>query len=306
MPMKDGKQPDTPYSAQKAKYGIFCFPVANANTGRGIIMTGKRKIIDAHAHIFPGKIAQRASESIREFYHLNMGFAGYPHTLVERGSKIGVYKYLVCSTATKPEQVFSINNFIAEKCKKYPEFFGFGSLHPRMEKRQFVAEIERIKQLGLHGIKLHSDFQQFNIDDPEMVPVYRLAAKAGLPILFHMGDSRYDYSAPHRLARAATEVPELICIAAHYGGYERWDEAYQYLKLPNVYFDTSSSLFKLSKSDALALMEHMGIERFFFGTDFPMWEHETELERFLSLGLCEEDNEKVLHGNFERVFGITD
>lgn len=38
-------------------------------------------------------------------------------------------KYLVCSTATKPEQVQSINNFIAEKCKKYPEFFGFGSLH---------------------------------------------------------------------------------------------------------------------------------------------------------------------------------
>ncbi len=218
-------------------------------------MNAKRKIIDAHAHIFPGKIAERASESIKEFYHLNMGFAGYPHTLIERGSRIGVYKYLVCSTATKPEQVFSINSFIAQKCEKYPQFFGFGSLHPHMEPEEYTAEILRIKQLGLHGIKLHSDFQQFDIDDPNMIPVYRLAAKAGLPILFHMGDSRYDYSAPRRLANAATEVPDLICLAAHFGGYERWDEAYQYLKLPNVYFDTSSSLFKLSKSDALAMMD---------------------------------------------------
>ena len=53
------------------------------------------------------------------------------------------------------------------------------------------------------------------------------------------------------------------------------------------------------------MMDHMGIERFFFGTDFPMWEHETELERFLALGLSEEDNEKVLHENFERVFHLS-
>lgn len=264
-----------------------------------------RTIIDAHAHIFPGKIAERASESIRDFYDLTMGFAGYPHTLVESGSKIGVKKYLVCSTATKPEQVLSINNFIAEKCKKYPEFFGFGSLHPHMPKESFAPEIERIRELGLHGIKLHSDFQQFDIDDPQMFPVYRLAAKAGLPVLFHMGDSRYEYSAPRRLAHVAQEIPELICLAAHYGGYERWDEAYRYLKLPNVWFDTSSSLFKLSKTDALAIMRHMGMDRFMFGTDFPMWEHEKELERFLALGLSEEDNDRVLYKNFEALHGVT-
>lgn len=214
-------------------------------------------------------------------------------------------KYLVCSTATKPEQVQSINNFIAEKCKKYPEFFGFGSLHPRIDKESFASEIERIHELGLHGIKLHPDFQKFDIDDPDMISVYRMAAKAGLPILFHMGDSRYEYSAPRRLAHVAEAVPELTCLAAHYGGYERWDEAYQYLKLPNVYFDTSSSLFKLSNTDAIAMMEHMGMERFMFGTDFPMWDHEKELERFLSLGLSEGDNNKVLYQNFEALHGIT-
>ncbi len=138
-----------------------------------------------------------------------------------------------------------------------------------------------------------------------MISVYRMAAKAGLPILFHMGDSRYEYSAPRRLAHVAEAVPELTCLAAHYGGYERWDEAYQYLKLPNVYFDTSSSLFKLSKTDAIVMMEHMGMERFMFGTDFPMWDHEKELERFLSLGLSEGDNDIVLYQNFEALHGIT-
>ena len=54
-------------------------------------MKAKRKIIDAHAHLFHGKIAERASESITEFYHLNTGFAGYPHTPLSY-THLDVYK----------------------------------------------------------------------------------------------------------------------------------------------------------------------------------------------------------------------
>ena len=260
-------------------------------------------IIDAHCHIFPQKIAMKATQSIGDFYSIPMRYEGFPHVLVESGRRIGVKKYLVCSTATKPEQVESINDFIYEKCKKYPEFFGFGTLHQHTP--DYEAEIERIKSYGLHGIKLHPDFQRFHIDDPKMIPVYRAIAREKLPVLFHMGDAHFDYSAPRRLANVMQQVPDLIAVAAHFGGYNEWDEADKWLKIPNVYYDTSSSLFALSKEKALKMIDHFGVEKFFFGTDFPMWDHVEELNRFLALGLSEEENDMILYKNFERLFGIT-
>lgn len=258
-------------------------------------------IIDAHAHIFPEKIAQKAVANIGQFYNLPMGHQGLSQSLLDSGRAIGVSRYLVCSTATTPAQVASINDFIAGECRKHPEFFGFGTLHPQLE--SLPAEVDRIAALGLHGVKLHPDFQKFDIDDPIALELYRLCARVGLPILFHTGDHRYDYSAPRRMAAVARQFPELICIAAHFGGYRQWQDVAVYQGLHNLYFDTSSSLFALPREEALGLLDLLGEDRFFFGTDFPMWDHRQELDRFLALDLPEATQEKILAGNFLRVFG---
>ena len=254
------------------------------------------RIIDAHAHIFPEKIAQKATKSIGDFYDLPMDWIGSSEQLIKSGEKIGVRYYLVCSTATKPKQVESINEFIYEECKKHPSFIGFGTLHPDDEDP--LAEIERIRELGLHGVKLHPDFQTFDIDDKRMFPVYRRCAEYSLPILFHTGDNRYEYSRPQKLYEVKQHIPELVAIAAHFGGYRRWEESAKYLKIPGVYYDTCSSLFLLKKEEALELLYYFGTDKFFFGTDFPMWDHKEELARFLNLGLDEETNQKILYDNF--------
>lgn len=261
------------------------------------------KIADAHTHIFPEKIADKAVSSIGGFYHIPMQHKGYPHSLIESGEKIGVSKYLVCSTATTPKQVVSINDFIWEKCQKYPQFLGFATLHPDFE--DIDGEIDRILRLGLRGVKLHPDFQQFNIDDPRAMPMYRRLAKEGLPVLFHTGDARYDYSSPLRLERVCQQLPELICIAAHFGGYNRWQDVPGHLRRPNVYFDTSSSLFALPPEQAVEMIRFLGVDRFMFGTDFPMWDHTEELARFDRLPLTEQEREQIFHGTFEQLFHIT-
>ena len=79
---------------------------------------------DAHAHIYPGKIAEKATENVGRFYDLPMAEVGLPHVLNEEGTAVGFDKFLVCSVATKVEQVGSINRFIAAKCEKYPKFMG--------------------------------------------------------------------------------------------------------------------------------------------------------------------------------------
>lgn len=41
--------------------------------------------------------------------------------------------------------------------------------------------------------------------------------------------------------------------------------------------DTSSSLMFLKPEEARRFLDKFGPERFFFGTDFPMWRHADEL-----------------------------
>ena len=136
--------------------------------------------------------------------------------------------------------------------------------------------------------------------------MYRAIADRGLPILFHTGDDRTTYSAPHRLRNIADRFPDLVCIGAHFGGYHAWPEAVEYLKpCKNVYFDTSSSLPFLSRGQAETMLRDFGVERFLWGSDFPMWDHAEELERFLSLRLTEDERERIFHGTFEALFGVT-
>lgn len=257
----------------------------------------KYEIIDAHAHIFPEKIAENATVSIGHFYDLPMRNCGISEKLIESGSKIGVTQYLVCSTATKPQQVASINNFIAEECAKHSCFFGLGTVHPESE--DIEADINQIKELGLRGVKVHPDFQMFNADSSAAYKIYEMI-EGELPVLIHCGDIRYEYSRPHRIARIARDFPRLKIIAAHLGGYQRWDEASECLAgLENVRFDVCSSLSFMSRERAAELIGIYGAENCFFGTDFPMWTHADELESLLSLGLTERENRMILAENFK-------
>ena len=258
-------------------------------------------IIDSHAHIFPAAIAEKAAKNIGVFYDLPSSHVGSPECLLEQGGKFGVKKYLVCSVATLPRQVRDINNFIARECAEHPEFFGFGTLHPLMDGLE--DEINRIIEMGLHGIKLHPDFQEFDLDSKEAYAMYEMV-NGRLPFLLHMGDKRYTYSSPERLARVLDNMPKLQVIAAHFGGYNCWESAEGLLKRPGVKVDTSSSLFALDKEYVIKLINHYGVENCFFGTDFPLMNYPEEIKSFMNLGLPYEDAKKILSLNFREYFKI--
>ena len=266
----------------------------------------KGKIIDSHAHIFPRKIAEKAVKSIGEFYNIPMNnSSGQIKDLLFCGSKIGVKRYIVHSTATVKHQVRAINTFISDSVKENPCFTGLMTLYPDMSIKEIDDEIKFATDNGLKGIKLHPDFQKFCIDDPKLFNIYA-AAEGVLPILFHTGDKRYEYSKPWRLANVAKKYKKLKVIGAHFGGYSEWESLDCYQDLPNVFFDTSSSLSFLSVEKAESLIAKFGVEKFMFGSDFPMWAHERELEYFLQLDLTEEQKEKILFKNAEDLYNLKD
>ena len=262
------------------------------------------EIIDAHAHIYPEKIAKKATETIGEFYDIEMNMpAGTSDRLVENGKCAGISRYIVHSVATTPHQVRSINNFIKSEMDKHPEFIGFITLHPDLSEDEVRAEIEWAIENGFCGIKLHPDFQKFNIDDECAEKFYRTAS-GKMPILFHTGDDRYDYSKPKRLVRMAKKYPDQIFIAAHFGGYRSWGDAELYQGLENVYFDTCSSLMFISSERAKEIIDMLGADRFFFATDFPMWDAKDELERFNAIPLTEREQKMILGENIKRLLNL--
>jgi predicted TIM-barrel fold metal-dependent hydrolase len=260
------------------------------------------RIIDAHAHIYPAKIAEKATQAISDFYEIPMRYHGSIAELIASGDRIGVERYVVHSTATKAGQVTSINDFIIGEVTREKRFIGFGTLHPDYE--GFEEEIARVRNAGLRGIKLHPDFQKFEIDTPKMDPLYAALADAGIPVLVHAGDRRYDFSGPRRIAKVLDKQPGLKMIAAHFGGYTEWDESFDILAGRDLWFDTSSTLFSLSVDRARSMIEKHGADKFLFGSDFPMWDHEEELARFMALGLSQKDNEAILAGNAARLLGV--
>ena len=262
--------------------------------------TSRMKVIDAHAHIFPEKIAEKATESIGEFYGMKMSGEGSSRRLIAEGEKIGVSRYLVCSTATRPAQVPAINQFIADECEKHPEFVGLGTVH--QDTADKLSELETIRSYGLVGLKLHADFQGVNIDDQRYFPVYAYCERAGMPILFHCGDDRTDFSHPRRVYAVCERYPGLNVIAAHLGGYTVWAEGIRILlECANVYTDTCSSLALLEPAFAVELIRAFGVDRVFFAVDFPMWLHSEEWERFQRLGLTEQEQRKICSENLERL-----
>ena len=261
----------------------------------------KYKIIDAHCHIYPQKIAAKAVAAIGNFYDIKMSEDGTAASLIREGESIGVEKYVVHSTATTVHQVRSINEYIYGEMQAHPEFIGFMTLHNEMTDEAIEEEVELALSRGMKGVKLHPDFQKFNIDDAENI--YRVTA-GKLPVLLHMGDKRYDFSSPERLRKMAEKYPEQTFIGAHFGGYSVWDKVECLKDLPNVYFDTSSSLWFLDKAKAADLIHRFGHERYFFGTDFPMWRHDEELKRFLALDLTEEEREDILYNNVAKLLGV--
>lgn len=262
------------------------------------------EIFDSHAHIYPDKIANKAATVIGRFYDIKMDCNGSVEGLLTLGKKAGISRFLVHSVATVPHQVKSINRFISEQTSLHPEFIGFMTLHPDMTVSEIEEEVDFCLKNGFHGIKLHPDFQKFAINSPEARVIYDVACPY-FPILFHTGDVRYNYSHPEFLAEIAKDYPSARFIGAHFGGYSCWKQARDaYKGLNNVFFDTSSSLPFLSPDEAVSLIRDMGSERFFFGTDYPMWLPDEEIARFIKLDLTETERENIFSKNLSSFLNL--
>ena len=260
------------------------------------------KFIDIHTHIYPDKIARKATDSVRDFYQIEgSNMDGTVDMLLRRGTEAGIDRYVVLPVSNTPHRVRSINTFLLEQTQLHDNFIGFGTVHAQME--GLGDEVDWILGNGLRGIKMHPDSQQFALADLRLYPVYE-AVRGKIPVMLHMGDPRYNYSHPVRLRKILDLFPGLEVIAAHFGGYSMFHTAKELLWDTDCIFDVSSALMFMEQGEAERYINCYGAERMAYGTDYPLWDPVTEVNRFLQLKLRDDQFEQIAHKTAERIFGL--
>jgi len=260
------------------------------------------KTIDFHTHAFPDQLAGNALDQL----HTNSGdylayHNGTVQGLLQSMDRAGIEKSVVVSIATKPKQVERITDWAISI--RSDRIIPFPSIHPLFS--NFESELDRIKSAGLQGIKLHPMYQEFMIDDPTLLPLYRAIANRGLICLFHAGwDIAYpesDQAAPHRILNLHQAIPELKIVAAHLGGWQVWGEVARHLLGRPIYLETSFSIREANTSEFRQILDNHPPEYFLFGTDSPWLDQKEELDAWKALDIPVEFKEKILFKNAERL-----
>ena len=104
-------------------------------------------VIDAHSHIYPDKIACKASSAVGDFYGVDMNAKNASaSSMLAACEGSPITHHLVHSVATTPGQVPIINDFIAEQCRAHDNFVGFATMHQDFE--DVEGEINRALEEG--------------------------------------------------------------------------------------------------------------------------------------------------------------
>jgi len=255
-------------------------------------------LIDFHTHAFADPLAPRAIASLSAASGgLTPQTDGTYQGLIQNMDKCGVDHAVLLTIATKPTQQTRINDWAASLNQGRVSLFG--SVHP--DAPDVFEELERISSLGLAGVKLHPEYQNFCVDEDRMKPIYKKIASLGLITVFHAGmDIGFMPPAKatvDRMIRALPAFDGAPVVAAHFGGYNEGDEVLEKMCGLPIYLDTSFCFGRIQHPLAQAIVEKHGCDRIVFGTDLPWSDAETELRLINSLNLSDEDKEKIFWKN---------
>ena len=264
-------------------------------------------IIDFHTHIFPDKIAARSIEALSKVSGVQAATDGTLNGLLASMDRSGVDLSVIMPVVTKPSQFESVNTFAAKVNEQYAgRLLSFGGIHPDSE--DYKVELNRIKELGLPGIKLHPDYQGVMIDDVRYMNIIEYADSLDLIILTHAGiDIGLPdpvHCPPDRMRKVMDKLHPQKMVVAHYGGWNQWEEVYEYLAGENLYLDTAFSFPYIKEDMFYNILKKHGTDRVLFATDCPWGYQKKDVESLRKLDLTEEVKECIFYKNAKKLLEI--
>ena len=171
----------------------------------------------------------------------------------------------------------NVNDTAARVAARAPEkIIGFMSVHP--DEPDVIDEIERsARDLGLRGMKLGPNYQNFDPTGENAFRVYSRAQELGLPIVFHQGTSPFPdaplrYAHPLVMDEIAMTFPDLKVVMAHMAHPWHVDCVNIIRKHPNVYADISGALIRPWQAYHAFMHAHEWgmLHKLLFASDFPV------------------------------------
>ena len=254
-------------------------------------------IIDFHAHAFPDNLAARAIGILEKGTKIKAHVDGRVSSLLSSMDKSGIEKTVICSIATKISQFDSILTF--SKKIRSKRIIPFPSIHP--DDPEYREHIRQIKKDGFKGIKIHPYYQEFNLDDEKLFPVYERISEENLILVTHSGfDVAYPMVRrvdPARTLRVKEKFPHLKLVTTHLGGWKDWKAVKKFLVGRKIYMGMSFSLNFLGKEEAREIILNHPREYILFGTDSPWADQGESLSLLRKLKLGKERERLILKEN---------
>lgn len=263
-------------------------------------------LVDFHTHVFPEIISEKAIDKLS---YVSGGLKpqgeGTVSSLKQVMKEDGVDISVVLSIATNPKQQTNVNNF-AKEINDEKSVFAFGSVHPDSD--DVFYELERIKAMGLKGIKFHPEYQGFYVDDEKMKPIYKKISSLGLLTVFHSGmDIGFPppyHCMPDNLVSALKWFDSPV-IAAHWGGSGIGLEILEKVCGKDVWFDLSFGYGTIPKAIAQRIVDKHTPDRLLFGSDMPWHRPIWEKRLIETLDISENDKDKIYYKNAMKLLDIT-
>lgn len=279
-------------------------------------------IIDFHTHTFPDKISEKVVDKLGRFAHTkpftNGSVSGLLSSMQEASQGEDTLAFSVnLPVMTSPQQVEKVNSSLIEQNEHLKEqgIITFGGMHPDYE--PYRSQLQRLKENGIPGIKLHPAYQAVDLDDIRMLRIIDCASELGLITLIHagidIGINEHNYSSVSQILALLDQVHPEKLVLAHMGNWGCWDEVEQDLAGAPVWFDTAFSIgaitpypgqeallyrnANLSDEDFIRLVRKHGTDKILFGSDSPWDSQSAYIRQVNEMALRDDEKAQILSDN---------
>lgn len=283
-------------------------------------MGDRRRIVDAHTHLFaPEIVADRSAWLARdawfgELYASPKIILVTPEDLIASMDAAGIDQSIICGWPWSDMGLCrEHNDFLASVRRAHPDRIDWLAIvNPRSP--EAPSEVARAVGMGAVGVgELNADAQGFTWErHGELAETMSACLQADIPVLMHCSEPvGHAYpgkgtATPEKILNFLEANPSLRVVAAHWGGglpfYELMPEVAALTA--NVTYDSAASTY-LYGFDVFPVVQRLvGEGRAMFGTDFPLLKQRVFLDRVLRSGVPHAALSGLLGDTAMRVFRL--
>jgi uncharacterized protein len=231
-----------------------------------------------------------------------------------RERRIGAVIFTVDSTTASGHPALSSEEIIDIASAHSDILLPFASVDPL--NANAAERVRTLVQHGAKGFKFHPSLQAFEPNDVRYYPIYEAIAEAGLPTVFHTGQTgigaglpggrgiKLRYSDPMLLDDVAADFPTLTVVLAHPS--VPWQDSAISMATHkcNVYIDLSGWLPKYFPAQLVRAANGPLRQKVLFGSDYPVISPDRWMKSFGELEIKPEVRPLIMKENAITMLGL--